>query len=415
MAITNLADLEAALRDGGVIDVDPTVVIEVDSPLSVGQPTWLRGGTFSCPTSPLFEIGVSDVDIERVTAAGPGDGVLDVGQKLISAIGTSDAPLSNVHVSRCKLTGSRGINVWLEWCVDSSAERCTISDYCDSGVTVISGNRVEVAQNSIYDGHLVTGGTSVYGVAVTDTLNTDAARSRFCRVIGNHVHQVDWEGLDTHGGLGVVFANNIVTATRRSIAVITGSEGRIAVPQECVVSGNVIDSTGSRVTPDTGIFLAGAGSSGASATITGNTISGYDSTGQQPISAVTWDRANTLIGGNSRPHVPWTKVALSGGWTHNSSWPLMYMVDGNQVGVRGGAIPPTGGIFGNPVVGSLAVAAAWPSVRTFYAQTKGANPASATTQARCNVDADGSLRIDYAPATATDSYTYWFDGTYQAI
>lgn len=413
--ITNLLDLQAALLDGGIIDVDPTVTIEVDSPLSVGLPTWLRGGTFVCPTSPLLEIGCSDVTVERVSAAGPADGVLDVGQKLITAVGTSTAPLSNVVVDRCKLFGSRGINVWLEWCVDSAASGCTISDFLDSGVTVISGDRVDVSHNAISDGRVGPGGTSVYGVAVTDTLNTAAARSRYCTVLGNRVNQIDWEGIDTHGGLGITVAGNAVTATRRSIALVTGGTGRITPPQQCAVAGNVIDSTGCRVTADIGIFLAGISTAGASATITGNTISGYDGAGQSAISTLAWDRTNTLISSNSRPPTAWTLVNLSGGWTHNSLRPLMYMVDGNLVTVSGGAIPPVGGIFGTPAVGALAVASAWPLVRRFYALVKGANGAASTSFGRANVDVDGSLRIDYAPSTATDQYTYWFDGVYQAI
>lgn len=411
--ITNLADLQAALLDGGIIDVDPTVTIEVDSPLSVGLPTWLRGGNFVCPTSPLLEIGCSDVTVERVSAAGPADGVLDVGQKLITAMGTSTAPLSNVVVDRCKLTGSRGINVWLEWCVDSAASGCTISDFLDSGVTVISGDRVDVSHNTIRDGRVGPGGTSVYGVAVTDLLNTADSRSRYCTVTGNRVHLIDWEGIDTHGGLGITMTGNVITATRRSIALVTGGTGRITPPQQCTVSGNTIDSTGCRTTADIGIFLAGIPTAGASATITGNTIVGYDT--QSPISVLNWDRTNTLIGNNSRPATPWTLVTLSGGWTHNSLRPLMYMVDGNQVTISGGAIPPAGGIFGNPAVGSLAIASAWPSVRRFYTLVKGANGSATTSFGRANVDTDGSLRIDYAPSTAIDMYTYWLDGTFQAI
>ncbi|HEX3778543.1 MAG TPA: right-handed parallel beta-helix repeat-containing protein [Pseudonocardiaceae bacterium] len=419
--ITNLADLQAALLDGGVIDVDPTVTIEVDSPLSVGLPTWLRGGTFVCPTSPLFEIGTSDVTIEHVTAAGPGDAVSDNNQKLIYALGTQSAPLSGVRVKDCTLSGSRGINIWLEWCVDSAARGNAISDYIDSGVTVISGNRVDVSHNSISDGHLVPGGgVSVYGIAFTDLdpntnpVAAEAARSRYCTAIGNRVHQIDWEGIDTHGGLGITVAGNTVTATRRSIALVTGAAGRLTVPTGCTVTGNAIDSTGCRVPADIGIFLAGIGASGASATVTGNTIRGYDGTGQQPISTITWDRTNTTVANNSRAHVAATPVTLTGGWTANSAFPPTFTVDGNSVTVDGDVIPPAGGILvanGHQVVGSLPVAAAWPPKRRFYAVTHGSNPAAGVGV--LNVDTDGTLRLDYG--NTSDQYSYPLSGTYQAI
>lgn len=413
--ITDLADLQAALLDGGDVVCDPTAVIDVTgADVTASVPgTVLSGANLVASSGPGLLVSASDVTVRDPAIAGPGGTTLGTSQKLIYAVGAQSAPLSNVRVEGARLTGSMSDSVWLEWCVDSVVSRCAISDFLNSGVMVISGEGVAVDCNAIRDGHIPANGVEVYGIAVSDLANTVAARSRHCTVTGNRVHQIDWEGIDTHGGDGVVVTGNTVTASRRSIALVTGNATRVTAPRNCVVSGNLIDATGARVTPDIGIFLGGISGNPASATITGNQIVGYD--GESPIVTTFWDRDDTVIANNSRPHVPWTNVTLTGGWTHNASFPLRYMVDGNTVTVRGGAIPPAGGIFSNPAVGTLANAAAWPSERTFYALTKAASGSAATSIARANVDTNGALHIDYAPSTATDQFTYWFDGTYQAV
>ncbi|HEX3650012.1 MAG TPA: right-handed parallel beta-helix repeat-containing protein [Pseudonocardiaceae bacterium] len=408
MLISTQADLEAALLAGGDIACDPTVVIDLTDTMVVGLPTRLLGGTFTISSGTAFRVTSSDVEIAALSITGPGGTTLDTSQRLISAVGTEAAPLTGIDVHDCQLSGSMSDSVWLEWCVDSSVRGCAVSDFLDSGIMVISGNRVAVANNAVFDGHLATGAVEVYGIAITDLLNTATARSRHCTVTGNRVHEIDWEGIDTHGGDGIVVTGNTVTACRRGIALVTGNATRIAVPMSCVASGNLVDGTGARVTPDIGVFLAGSGTSLASATITGNTIAGYDSA--QPISTINWNRADTTVANNSRPHVNWSNVTLATGWTANATFPPQYMVDGNTVSFRGGVIPPTGGVSAHPVIGSLAAIAAWPAERVFYATTHGSSGTAGIGV--LNVDTNGAFRIDYG--TTSDSFTYWLTGGYTA-
>lgn len=406
--ITTQAELEAALLLGGDVVCDPNATIPLDTPMAVTLPTRLLGGSFTVASGPGFVVTSSNVEIAGLTITGPGGTTLDATQKLIYVLGTQTAPLTAVDIHDCHLTGSMSDAVRLEWCIGTPVHDNDISDFLNSGVMVVSGEAVAVDDNAIRDGHIADGGVEVYGIAFTDLLNTSAARSRHCTATGNRVSQIDWEGIDTHGGEGIVVTGNVITGCRRSIALVTGNSTRLTAPQQCVVSGNVIDSSTARVTPDIGIFLAGATGLPASATITGNTITGYDSA--QPIATTNWDRTNTFVGSNSRPHVPWTAITLSG-WTPNASFPPQYMVDGNTVTLRGGAIPPAGGISGHPGIGTLTNAAAWPSTRTFYADTKGSNAAAGIGM--LNVDTDGTLRIDYG--STSDTFTYWLSGTYQAI
>jgi hypothetical protein len=410
--ITTEADLQAALLLGGDIVCDPTVTIALDATMVVGVPnTRLLGGTFTVATGPAFQVTASDVEIAGLSITGPGGTTLDATQKLIYVLGTKAAPLFRVDIHDCRLTGSVSDSVWMEWCVDSTVHDNVITSFLDSGVMVVSGDRVSVTGNAIADGRIATGAVEVYGIAFTDLTNLAADRSKHCIVANNSVRLIDWEGIDTHGGDGIVVTGNSVTACRRSIALVTGSASRITAPTGCVVTGNAIDAAGCRVTADIGIFLAGISGTPASATITGNRIAGYDGTSQTPISTSNWDRANTFVGGNSRPHVPWTTVTLAGGWTANTSFPPQYMVDGNTVTLRGGAIPPAGGISGHPGIGTLGNAAAWPATRDFYATTKGSSATAGIGV--LNVDVDGSFRVEYG--STSDTFTYWLTGSYQAI
>lgn len=407
MLITNQADLAAALRVGGDIACDPTVVIDLTDTMTIGRPTRLSGGTFTVGSGPAFHVSSSDVEIAAVSITGPGGTTLNTAQRLINAVGTQAAPLSGITVRDCRLSGSMSDSVWLEWCVDSSVRGCVISDFLNSGVLVVSGLRVSVADNAISDGHLATGAVNVYGISFTDLLNTASARSTHCTATGNHVQEIDWEGIETHGGNGIVVTGNTVTACHRGIALVTGNTNRVAAPTRCVASGNLVDGTGARVTPDIGVFLAG-GSALASATITGNTIAGYD--GAQPISVIDWNRTDTTVANNSRPHIPWSNVTLAAGWTANATFHPQYMVDGNTVSSRGGVIPPAGGISGHPVIGRLAATAAWPTQRVFFATTKGSSAAAGIGV--LNVDVDGTFRVDYG--STSDQFTYWLTGTYLA-
>jgi hypothetical protein len=409
VVITTQADLAAALLVGGDVVCDPTVTIALDATMTVGVPTRLLGGTFTAASGPAFQVTSSGVEIAGVTASGAGGGTFNITQKLIYVLGTKGAPLSDVDVHDCHLTDTASDALWMEWCVNSRTHHNVCERFAHSGVTVISGNGLAVDGNIVSDGAIAPGQVEVYGIALTDLTNVTADRTQSCSVTGNKVSLIDWEGIDTHGGLDITVTGNTVRACRRGIALITGNTTRVTAPQQCVASGNVIDGAGARVTPDIGVFLAGAPGLAASAVITGNTIAGYDAA--QPVSTVDWNRTDTCVANNSRPHVPWTNVTLTGGWTKNASFPPQYMVDGDQVTFRGGAIPPAGGISGNPVIGSLGNPAAWPATRTFYGTTKGSN--SAAGIGVLNVDTSGNLRVDYG--STADGYTYWLTSSYAAI
>lgn len=405
--ISTQTELEAALLDGGDIDCDSTVPIDLTDAMQVTRPSRIRGGRFTRGSGPAFMVTSSDVELDGVDIAG-GPGVYDATQKFIYAKGSAVEPLAGVRVRNCRMLGSRGDNVWLEWCTDSVVADNDIGSYLYSGAMVISGRDVLIANNLIRDAPLSDGVVNTYGVAITDLANTEAARSRDCSVIGNHVSRVDWEGIDTHGGDRLTITGNHVVGCPSGIALVTGNSSRLYAPTNCLVSGNTITAEGARRPLRAAVNLVGIAGKPASATIAANQLLGYDD--QDPIFTSYWARGDTYIGGNNKAFVPWTPIEMGPDYIPNSAYPPEYMVDGNTGCVRGGVIPRSGGVAARTDIGRLPHPAAWPTTLTVIGFAKGSKPGAGNAQVA--VTQSGELQMLYG--VGTDAYTYWLTGTYQA-
>lgn len=406
--ITTQADLETALLAGGEIHLDSGTPIALTASLEVAVPCRIFGGHLTRDSGPVFEVVTSGVEISgvRIDGGGTSEGY-DATQKLIWVQGTAEQPIAGINVHDCELNGSRGDNIWLEWVHDSTIHHNRISHFLYSGIMVLSGVGNTVSGNVIVDAQLVEPVVNVYGIALTDLTDLAADRSRHNTVAGNHVELIDWEGIDTHGGEHNTITGNTVKACPRGVAMVSGNATRTLVPHHNTVSGNTIDAAGARQTLREAVSLAGISGDGASATITGNTITGYDT----PYWTNYWSRADTYIGGNSVPHVGWSPVSMGADYTANGTYPLEYMLDGRTVHLRGGAIPKSGGTSVRDDVGSLPKQAAWPDQLTFVCWVKGSNPAAGSGMA--SVDELGKVRMWYG--TGTDTYTYYLHGSYQAV
>jgi hypothetical protein len=404
--ITTQADLEAALAVGGLIEVDPGVLIHLTGALPVTVPCRIVGGHLAADAGPVFDIATSGVELDhvRVDGGGQNDGY-DPTQKLVYAHGSSGLPLSGITVHHCDFSGSRADNVWMEWCTDSTVHDNTISHYLYSGVMVLSGNRVQVDRNNITDAPLSPGVVNVYGIAFSDLENTVAARSRNCSAAGNLVSQVDWEGIDTHGGDSISVTDNTILGCPTGIALVSGNPTRVVAPTNCVASGNIVNSAGARRPVRQGVVLYGIPGVSASATVTANQVTGYDT----PFLTNYWARGDTYIGGNSR-FVDWTPIDMGGDYNPNTTYPPEFMVDGNTVWLRGGVIPKAGGVAARDDIGSIPNPAGWPTKLTFVSLTKGSG--SSQGMGMIAVYPNGQVKMSYG--IGTDSFTYFFSGPYQA-
>jgi len=406
LLVTTRLELEAALVTGGEVYVSNDVTIELDTPVDVTVPTRLVGGTFHVFNGPGFVVTSSDVEFRRVTIRGGGiDLPYDQTQKLIHVFGTAAAPLSNVQIVDCRLTDSRGDNVWLEWCQRSTIRENVIEHFLYSGVMLLSVDRVQVSDNVIDDAPLTDGVVNTYGVAISDVVNTIAGRSTNVQVTGNVVSRIDWEGIDTHGGDVVSIVDNIVLACPRGIALVTGNATRLVAPTRCLVVGNTIDGADARRPLLYGIGLSGIAGVSASGTVVGNQILTYT----VPFQLDYWARDLTYLAQNSKPHVGWRSITLGSDYTANVSYPAQYTVDGNTVTLRAGVIPKSGGVANRTDIGSLDKSAAWPTRLTFVRFAKGSNPSAGNAQVA--VTPSGDVQMLYG--VGTDAYTYFIDGSYQ--
>lgn len=400
MLLRTREEIENALSTGETAYVSDESEIILDTPIEVCNSSNIVGGRFYSPGHPAFVVKSSGVTFDRITARGSNATIYDYDEKMIQAIGTSSAPLSEINIYNSNFSGSAGDNVWLEWVNDAKVSSNTIKDYLYSGILLLSCDGVQVQENIVKDAPLSAGVVNPYGIAASDKVNTIAGRSRNITIAQNIVENIEWEGIDTHGGENLSITGNVVNNCVRGIALVVGNDTRLTVPTGITVTGNLVDGKGSR---REGICLYGLGGNPADAVITGNRITGHTT----PIYANQYSRAKTYIGGNNVPHVQWTPITLINGWKSNSTYTAQYMVDGDTVYVRGMVIPPA--TF-NPTFGSIATAYT-PTILTMYRHTKGTNANAGN--ATVGISTAGMLTMNYADIS--DMYSYPIDGSYRMI
>lgn len=408
MLVTTQIEIEARLVTGGEIRVSSLDPIDLDGPIVVDVPCQIVGGDFVVTGGPAFVVTSSDVEFRNVSIEGGRetfDDTYDVTQKLIYAQGTQSAPLSNVQIVDCRLFNSRGDNVWLEWCTLSTVRDCVIQHFLYSGVMLLSADRVKVNDNVIEDAPLTDGVVNTYGIAISDNVNTLAGRSTNVQVTGNVVSQIDWEGIDTHGGDVISIVGNTILGCPRGVALVTGNATRVVAPTRCLVVGNTIDGADARRPLLAAIYLAGIAGVSASGTIVGNQVLTYPT----PFTTTYWARADTYLAHNSKPFVNWTNITMGPDYNSSSTYTPQFMIDGNTVHVTGGVIPKSGGVSARDAIGNIPHAGAWPSRLTFIRFVKGSNPAGGNAQLA--VTPGGDLQMLYG--VGTDTYTYFIGGSYQ--
>ena len=374
MSISTADDLTAAIaaKDPEVV-FDGAQEITLPHPIVVNHPVRIAGGRFKVKDGPAFVVNTSGVTIESCVITGGRDDKdgYSSAQKLIHVIGKEGAPVSGVAVRGCRLSRSRGDNIWLEWCADSVVADNVITEFLYSGVIALSGQRLLVSGNVIRDAPLSDGVVNPYGIAFTDNVNSDSGRSRDCSAVGNQLSLIDWEGIDTHGGDGISVVGNTLVGCPRGIAFVTGNENRVVSPTRGVASGNTLNAAGSRQPPREGIFLAGLPNIPADGTITGNHITGYH-TAFGGLSYV--DRTKTYIGANSAPLLDWSDITLDGDYTADPGSKPQYRIDGNTVYLRGNVIPKSDSQ--RTVIGHLHNAHAWPGTLSWLGESHGLDPAA---------------------------------------
>lgn len=407
--VTTQAGLATALAAGGDVYCDSAVTIALTSTQNITKPTRLIGGRFTRTTGEAFRITSSNVEISGVTITGGGT-PYDESQKLIRAVGTSSNRLTGINIHDCVLRNSRGDNIWLDWTDGATVSRNSIRSFLYSGVMLISAVGARVSDNDIVDSPLTGSVVNVYGIALTDSDNTAAARSRECAVVGNRVSLIDWEGIDTHGGDGINITGNVIVGCPRGIALVGGNASRVMSPERCLVTGNRIDSLGLRRPIREGIILGGRSGASAEGYITGNHITGYNG---NEIFLDWWNRAYTYVGGNMPALIPWTTLPLAGTFRAGTLGTPQYMVDGNTVYLRGSIMRNASGKAADVDITTALPAAARPSQWTMVAITRfSVGATSSTATAHIVANEAGLLRLVYA-SDSTSEWNWMLTGSYR--
>lgn len=277
------AEIQAALTAAAAVQgtvLIPPGTYRISSALTVGAGVTVTGvGTIRQMTNNTAGLSVttSGVTIEGITLQGTrSTAVFAGGEYAILAYGASTSSrVTDLSVRGVTAYGWGYGGVRAQFVDRLSVVDCYIHDVGYTGVELLSvaygqvrGNRVEDvtpgSSGNMYGIALTHGGT--YGASNPDTTDTV--------VDGNVVSGVNWEGIDTHGGLRITISNNVLLNCKDSISLNPTSSSS---PKGISITGNVIDSLVD-TEPYSGagfsIHVTGASTSvrAQGVTITGNTL-----------------------------------------------------------------------------------------------------------------------------------------------
>ena len=407
--VKTFAELTAAVAAGGRVYVG-SAPITITDPVLVTVPTQIVGGNFVLPSNagyPVFTVTSSNVSFTGCQFTGPGTTAeYEINSRFIYAYGTLASYLKNVHVRGCRMVGNQTENIRFVCVRDFSIVDNTMDDFLYAGFMGLSVEDGTVSGNVVSNAVMKAPVVNVYGIAISDSVNTEAGRSRNIKIIGNTVKSIPWEGIDTHGGDTIIIQGNTVISCVRGIALVSGNETRVTVPTNIVVSGNFVDKGASTGTEREGISLFGLIDNLAWGVITGNIVKGYTAANSIYVSQV--NILKTLVEGNSHPHIPWTTIVPdNSAWTAHGTYPPQYMVDGRTVFLRG-FVTSTLSDTANTRIATLPLVTA-PTRLTFAGATHGSNAAAGT--GTLGVYESGELWMLYR--TGGDLYSYPLECSYQ--
>lgn len=218
---------------------------------------------------------------------GAGHGTYNAAGIAFYSTGTNNSPAAPTYV-----LGYEVFDAWItEWAnygatgdylTAPTIARNTFVNIGYAGVGGLSWLDGLVTENKI-DTVTSTGPSNWYGIFIDRHNGTSTAEpaSERCIISDNTVMNVTgWEGIDTHGGIDIVIANNTVTNCKHGIVVTESTNGVSSIlgPKRCIIANNTL-SIGSA---GQAIHLTGAGNGSVGGTIdpaegciiSGNTILG---------------------------------------------------------------------------------------------------------------------------------------------
>lgn len=175
-----------------------------------------------------IEVTASDVQILGLEIEGGGNGSYNTAGKLIVVTGTANgagvAPtrIRRVLIRDCHLYEAGRCGVQVSYAERVRVENNAVHDVAYCGIEFLSCNESWADGNDIRD---VTPGTAgnMYGIYFSQVNDADTVRYPQCEQVAarhNHIENIDWEGLDCHGGDAIDFSHNAIINCGDSNAAI---------------------------------------------------------------------------------------------------------------------------------------------------------------------------------------------------
>jgi hypothetical protein len=230
--------------------------------LAIAKPLTLVGGR----VNGSVKIMASNVTLRSIAVIGPQSTSYSANQNAIYAVSVGNLTLDRVEAGNVGDAGIRlhyvsGFTILAPFVHDAVYAGIITTSSTDG---LITGGRVErIGMN----GSAAANSDNAYGIALTRF--GDQPKAARITVRGMLVMNVPtWHGLDTHGGLGIIFENNTVIGTYRGIMLTGyGGDGNVA-------RGNRIEQS-SRPSDGRGVLV----SDNQHYSISGNVIVGPVATG----------------------------------------------------------------------------------------------------------------------------------------
>ena len=313
---------EALTAAAGKTLVLPPGTYKIDAALTVPANTVVTGYGAALDFSGAGNIAAltlgSNVTLIGFKITGPGSASYNSASIGVKCYGTSNSPAAPTYVTGptlidLEITSFRNSGIECQFNLIGQITGCKITSCTYMGVNLLSCNRFRVNDN--YVGQ-ITPGTSgnAYGIAVSSNegTTTEDPTPVFNEVIGNTVEDIAvWTGIDTHGGSGLVVANNTVHNCKLGIKITDRdvSGVRTVAPKNIVVSGNFINDNGiyggAAITIN-GAYPVATTDYASNISVAGNTILGHGTSGSTNEGAIRcYSSRNLVISGNTirRPKV----------------------------------------------------------------------------------------------------------------
>lgn len=274
---TAFAALITAAPAGATIIVPRGKTVRVNSTITVSKRLiFTGGGAISCPTTNtnLFSLGpaANGSIFRELTLSGPSVSSYGANSRAIHMLGTSAAArASGVTVRDCTIDGwSYGVSARLADSLVIRDNVITNSRY--AGIHFFSVDRSKVVDNTIGTVTVTAPQVDAYGISINrienQTIITEPPSSDNI-VKGNHVSDVNWEGIDCHGAVNLVIDSNYVYHCLTGIALVGGANElnvETYAPQGMVVTNNIVEAGVTDGSYQAGIKIVGVGTSAGNLT-----------------------------------------------------------------------------------------------------------------------------------------------------